>query len=59
MRTRKTKIASLGIAGLIISGFVFISCHKSAASWDAQILAPVVNASLIDKQHHYFQLHKE
>lgn len=45
MRTQKTKIVSL-FAGLIVSGFVFVSCHKNAASWDAQILAPVVNASL-------------
>lgn len=45
MIIRKTKIASIGI-GLLISGCIFISCHKSSPSWDAQILAPVVSTSL-------------
>ena len=45
MRIGKTKIITI-IFGLIISGGIFISCHKSSPSWDAQILAPVVNASM-------------
>lgn len=45
MRMRKTKIAII-ILGLIVPCSVFISCRKKSPSWDTQILAPVVNASL-------------
>ena len=45
MRIYRTKIVAI-IPGLILSGCIFISCHKKPASWDTQILAPVVNANL-------------
>lgn len=32
--------------GLFVSGCMFTSCHKSPASWDTQVLAPVINANL-------------
>jgi hypothetical protein len=40
MRIKRIKI----IAALFC--FIFLSCHKSQPSWDVQILAPVVNATL-------------
>lgn len=45
MRIDKIKIGKL-LLGLFVSGFIFISCHRDSPSWDTQILAPVVNASM-------------
>jgi hypothetical protein len=45
MKLRKTKISTV-IFCLFVSVCIFISCRKHAPSWDTQILAPVVNASL-------------
>jgi hypothetical protein len=45
MRIDKIKIGKLSL-GLFVSGFIFISCHRDSPSWDTQILAPVVNASM-------------
>lgn len=42
---KRTKIFIL-LFGIGISTSLFISCHKNQASWDAQILAPIINASL-------------
>lgn len=41
----KTKIGAV-IFGLLVSGSIFISCHKNPPSWDAQILAPIITGSL-------------
>ncbi len=45
MRIHRSKIVTV-IFGLIVSGCIFISCHKQSPSWDVGILAPVVNASM-------------
>lgn len=43
MRRKKTRISTI----LFCLGIcLFASCHKSSPSWDTQVLAPVVNASL-------------
>lgn len=43
---KRTKIAIL-VGTLVVSVFIFVSCRKNAQpSWDTQILAPLVNASM-------------
>ena len=44
MRANRIKISA--IICLLVSLFIFLSCRKSTPSWDTQILAPIVNASL-------------
>jgi len=45
MRIKTIKIGA-AIIGLVVSLCILFSCHKSQPSWDTQILAPIVNATL-------------
>lgn len=45
MRARIFKVAA-AFVGLLFFDCLFVSCHKTAPSWDTQVLAPVVNANL-------------